>query len=182
MLHALLQVVWTEMCVGSVCTHHPIMIQILPVFFFIYLNLYPFLKTSPSQTDTLPTIVDGQKPFNTDCTGVLPQTRPEWAVISCFTCRSRCRMTPKRLRCFVVGYNNEHSSRHLLPSSEPLKRITFGFEGNAPSIYLNVSMFARIIRDPDSSTEEVSKVFLSESLQIAFPNNVLISKFHDECG
>ncbi len=58
------------------------------------------------------------------------------------------RMTLKRLRCFVVGCNNEHSSRHLFPSSEPVKRIMFGSEGNTPSIYLNASMLARIIRDP----------------------------------
>ncbi len=92
------------------------------------------------------------------------------------------RMSPKRLRCFVVGCNNEHISRHLLPSSEQLKRIMFVFEGNVPSIYLNASMFARIIRDPASPPEEVSTRFFNESLQIAFPNNVLISKFHDECG
>ncbi len=60
-----------------------------------------------------------------------------------------------------------------------LKRIAFGSEGNAPSIYINASMFARIIHDPASPPEEG---FLNESLQIAFPNNVLISKFHDECG
>ncbi len=69
------------------------------------------------------------------------------------------RMTPKLLRCFVVGCNNENSSSHFRPSSEPLKRITFGFEGNAPLIYLNASMFAQIIRDPASSTEEVSTRF-----------------------
>ncbi len=67
-------------------------------------------------------------------------------------------------------------------TSERLKRITFGFEGNAPSICLNASMFARITRDPASPTEEVSTKFLNESLQIAFPNNVLISQFQDECG
>ncbi len=60
--------------------------------------------------------------------------------------------------------------------------ITFVSEGNAPPIYLHVSIFARIIRDPASPTEEVSVRFFNESLQIAFPNNVLISKFHDECG
>ncbi len=67
----------------------------------------------------------------------------------------------KRLRCFVVGCNNEHSSRHLLPTSEPLKtkriNVTLVFEGNAPiPICLNVSMFVRIIRDPTSPTEEAS--------------------------
>ncbi len=36
-------------------------------------------------------------------------------------------------------------------------------------------MFARIIRDPVSSTEEVSIRGFYESLQIAFPNNVLVS-------
>ncbi len=87
----------------------------------------------------------------------------------------------KRFRC-VVGCNNEHSSSHLLPSSEPLKRITFSPKGNAPSIYLNASMFARIIHDPSSPTEEVSTSFLNESLQTTFPNNVLIGKFDDECG
>ncbi len=44
-------------------------------------------------------------------------------------------------------------------------------------IYLNASMFARIIRDPASPTEEVSIRLFYEPLQIAFPNNVLVSKF-----
>ncbi len=82
-------------------------------------------------------------------------------------------MSPKRLRCFVVGCNNEHSSRHLLP---------LFVKGTRPPIYLHASIFARIIRDPASPTEEVSVRFFNESLQIAFPNNVLVSKFHDECG
>ncbi len=38
-------------------------------------------------------------------------------------------------------------------------------------------MFARIIRDPASFTEEVSIEVFYESLQIAFPNNVLVSQF-----
>ncbi len=38
-----------------------------------------------------------------------------------------------------------------------------------------------IIRDSASPPEELSIRFFNESLQIAFPNNVLVSKFHDEC-
>ncbi len=69
----------------------------------------------------------------------------------------------KRLRCFVVGFNNEYSSRHLLPTSELLKtlriNVTFVLKGMCQSlICLNESMFAQIIRDPSSPTEY--KIFL----------------------
>ncbi len=80
-------------------------------------------------------------------------------------------MSPiERLRCFVVGCNNEHSSRHLLLTSELLKtqriNVTFALKWMCRSpICLNVSMFARIIRDPASPTEEVSIRFFYESLQ-----------------
>ncbi len=46
---------------------------------------------------------------------------------------------------------------------------------------LNASMFTRIIRDPASPTEEVSIRGFYESLQIAFPNNELVSQFHGWC-
>ncbi len=74
-------------------------------------------------------------------------------------------MSPKQLRCFVVGCNNEYSSRHLLPTSKPLKMqwITFVFEGNVPLIYLNVFMFVQIICDPASFTAEVSIRLFYES-------------------
>ncbi len=49
----------------------------------------------------------------------------------------------------------------------------FVFEGNAPPDLLNCIYVL---------TEEVNIRVFNESLQIAFPNNVLISKFHDECG
>ncbi len=69
-------------------------------------------------------------------------------------------------------------------TSELLKMqwITFVCEGNAPPIYLYASMFTRIIPDPASHPEEVSVRFFNESLQITFPNNVLVSQFHDECS
>ncbi len=43
-------------------------------------------------------------------------------------------------------------------------------------------MFGKIIHDPVSPTQEVSIRYFYESLQTAFPNNVLVSKFHDECS
>ncbi len=71
-------------------------------------------------------------------------------------------------------------SRHL--SRWRCSGLRLFLKGMRPLIYLNASMFARFIRDPASPTEEVSIRVFNESLQIAFPNNVLISKFHDECG
>ncbi len=90
-------------------------------------------------------------------------------------------MTPKRLRCSVVRCNNEHNSHHLLPKSELLKTQwnTFVCEGNEPPIYLNASMFAKIIQ---LHLQKKCVRFFNEFLQIAFPDNVLVSKFYDECG
>ncbi len=90
-------------------------------------------------------------------------------------------LAPERL-CFVVGCNNEHSSRQLLLTSEPLKRIVFVLKGVRLPICLNASMFARIIHDPASLTAEVNIRFFYESLQIAFLNNVLVIQSLDECG
>ncbi len=70
-----------------------------------------------------------------------------------------------RLRYFiVVGCNNEHCNRCLLLTSEPLKtqRINSTFalkQMHRSPIYQNACMFALIIRDPASSTEEVSIMF-----------------------
>ncbi len=69
-------------------------------------------------------------------------------------------MSPiKRLKRFVVGCNNEYSSHQLLPTPDA---VTFALKGMRRSpICLNAYMFARIIRDPASSTEDVSiRVFL----------------------
>ncbi len=58
MLHALLQVVWTEVCVHN----HPIMIKIHPVFFFKSTKIFTLLRSSWSlcdvtRTEAPPTIV-----------------------------------------------------------------------------------------------------------------------------
>ncbi len=60
-----------------------------------------------------------------------------------------------------------------------MQRITFVCEGNAPPdlpkcIYC---MFAQIICDPASLTAEVSLLFFLWIFAIAFPNNMLVSKF-----
>ncbi len=65
-------------------------------------------------------------------------------------------------------------SRHL--SRRRHSGLPLFLKGMRPPINLNAFMFARIIRDPASPTE-VSISFFYESLQIAFPNNVLVSKF-----
>ncbi len=72
----------------------------------------------------------------------------------------------KRLKCLVVGCNNEYSSRHLLLTSELLKtqriNVTFTLKGMRRSRSTYASMFARIIRDPASFTEEVSiRIFMN---------------------
>ncbi len=47
MQNSLLHVVWTEMCVGSVCTHPPYNDKNPPgAFFLIPINNNPFLKSS----------------------------------------------------------------------------------------------------------------------------------------
>ncbi len=51
-------------------------------------------------------------------------------------------------------------------------------EGNAPSIYLNASMFSANHSWSSFIYRRIEyKFFLNESLQTAFPDNVLISKF-----
>ncbi len=124
-----------------------------------------FLSVWRSSAQAPPTIVDWQDRLTLD---------PSW--VSCHPSgilstpvQGKTRMSPiKRLRCFVVGCSNEYSSRHLLPTSEPLKtqriNVTFVLKGMRRSpICLNTSMFARIIHDPASPTEEVFFMNLCKS-------------------
>ncbi len=154
------------MCVGSVCTHPSYNDKTPPSVFF----LIPFFKSSFSNKAVLrplsewrssvqapPTRVDWQDHLTLD---------PPW--VNCHhtpIVQGKTRMPPiKRLRRFVVGCNNEYSSCHLLLTSEPLKtqriNITFTLKWRRRSpICLNASMFKRMIRDPASSTEELSITF-----------------------
>ncbi len=69
MQNALLHVVWTEMCVGSVCKHPPYNNTNPPSVYFIFLSdkRYPLFQIKPfsdswlcdvTQTQAPPTIVD----------------------------------------------------------------------------------------------------------------------------
>ncbi len=62
-------------------------------------------------------------------------------------------------------------SRHL--SCWRRSGLLLFLKGMRPSIYLNAFIFAQIIHDPASPTEEMSIRFFYEPLQIAFPNNFL---------
>ncbi len=52
-------------------------------------------------------------------------------------------------------------------------------KGMHSPIYLNAFMFARIIRDQASPSEEVSIIFFIINLY-SFPNNVQVSESHNE--
>ncbi len=185
MRHALLQVVWTEMCVGSVCTQPPYNDKNPPsVFlgFLISLSHFPFLISSHSQ---MPVCVMSHRPRPShDCWLALAFHHPEWAVISPPLLHRRTRSRQECLlsdwgfllldvimNIAVVIY-----SRHL--SRWRWSGLPLFLKGMRRSpIYLNAFMFPLIIHDPASPTEEVSIRFFYESLQITFPNNVLVSKF-----
>ncbi len=68
-------------------------------------------------------------------------------------------------------------SRHLNRwRHRGLTLLSFWKECTDPDLH-KCYMFARIIRDPALSTEEVSIRVFYESLQIAFPNNALVRQF-----
>ncbi len=113
-----------------------------------------FLSEWRSSVQAPPTIVDWQVRLT------LAPPRVNWELSASGEGKDKMSQI-KRLKCFVDGCNNEHSSRQLLLTSEPLKtqriNTTFVLKWMRRSpIYINASMFVRIIRDPASSTEEVS--------------------------
>ncbi len=113
-----------------------------------------FLSEWHSFVQAPPTIVDWQGRLTLD---------PPWVSWKLSAIVSTPVQGCLRLRCFVIGCNNEHSSRHLLLTSEPLKtqkiNVTFVLKGTFLPICLNASMFVRIICDRASSTEVSLKFF-----------------------
>ncbi len=110
------------MCVGSVSTPPSYNDKNPPIDFFKSL--------SPFQNDVVlyrPLLVDWQDRLTLD---------PLWVSweLSAASGAEEDKMSPiKWLKCFVVGSNNEYSSRQLLLTSEPLKmqkiNINFALKG-----------------------------------------------------
>ncbi len=74
-------------------------------------------------------------------------------------------MLPKRLRCFVVGCNNEHSSNSFTPIIWAAEEdYVWCWRESALDLVRLMRLFMRIICDPTASTEEDStRFFKSES-------------------
>ncbi len=114
-----------------------------------------------TETQAPPTIVDWHGRLTLD---------PPW--VSCHQSaivsppeQMYTRMSPKRLKCFVVGCNNEHSSRHLLPTSEPLKAEDYICFWRECAPDLPTCAYVMIIHDPASPPDELVSIrfFLCKS-------------------
>ncbi len=123
------------MCVGSVCTHPSYNHKNPPMLKSPFSNhaVLRFLSEWCSSVQAALTIFDWQDRLTLDP----PWVNWELSTIVSTPVQGKTRKSPiKRLRCLVVECNNEHSSRHLLLTSEPLKtqriNVTFVFEVNAP--------------------------------------------------
>ncbi len=158
------------MCVGSVCTHPSYNDKTPPSVFKNPLSQILLFWDSCQNDVVLYWPLPGElidKPSY--LRPALSEVRPV---------RLRCREDKmsqvKQLRWFVVGCNNEYSSHHLLPTSEPLKtqriNVTFALKWMHPRS-INASVYVSL-----TYRRSEYKGFY-ESLQIAFYNNVLVSQF-----
>ncbi len=128
------------MCVGSVCKYPSYNDTNPPSGSSPFSNqaVLRFLSEWRSSAQTAPTIADWQGRLTLDPPWV------SWELSA--SVAGEDKMSPiKRSRCLVVGCNNEYSSRHLLPTSEPLKtqriNLTFVLKWMRRSpICLNASM------------------------------------------
>ncbi len=162
------------MCVGSVCTHPSYNDKNPPSGFF----KIPILKSSFSNQAVLrflsewrssaqaaPTIVEWQGRLTLD------PPRVSWELSATpVQGKTRCLQLSvwgvlllDVIMIIVVFIYSRHLSRWRR------RGLRLFLKGMRPLIYLNASMFSRIIRDPASPTEVVSIRVFNESLQIAFP-------------
>ncbi len=168
------------------CTQPPYNDKNPPSCYF-YLFFYPFLKSSYlsmwRHTDGGP---------SHDCwLTVAFQHRLHWCLTSdppwvsghqLFHRRSRCRqewlLSDWGVLLFHVIMNMAVViySRHL----SGWRWLRLVFKGKKPLIYKCVSSLESFIIQ--LHLQKWVQGFLNESLQTAFPNNVLIIKLHDECG
>ncbi len=119
--------------VGSVWTHPSYNDKNPPSVFLNPLSNQAVLRSLSQWRRSVqapPTIVDWQDRLTLDPPSV--SGHPS-AVVST-PVEGKTRMSQiKRLKCFVVGCSNKHSSYHLLPTSEPLKtqriNVTFVLKG-----------------------------------------------------
>ncbi len=186
MRHALLQ---AELkCVLAVCVHnHPIMIKIYPVLFYL-VKSFPLSQIEPISDACLCDVTwDSHDSWLTLAFYLRPALSELSSVRHCCDAGADVEKNVSiAIEVFCCWCNNEHTvavviySRHL--SRWRRSGLHLVLKGMRPLINLNASIFAQIIRDPALPPEEVRVRFFNESLQISFPNNVLIRKFHNECS
>ncbi len=171
-------------CVLEVCVHiHPIMI-IIQCFLKngIHILKSPFSNQAVLRflfARTAPTVVDWQDRLTLDPPWV--SWEPSAIVSTLVQGKTRCLRLSDwgvLLLDIIMNIAVVINSWHLSCwRCRGLTLLSFWRECADPDLPKCVCL-RKIIRDPASSTEEVSiRVFFYESLQITFPNNVLVSQF-----
>ncbi len=157
------------MCVGSVCTHPSYNDQNPPSVFFFFKSPFSnqavlrFLSEWCSSVQTAPTIVDWQGRLTLDP----PWVSWELSAIVSTPVQGKTRMSQiKWLRCFVVGFNNEYSSRHLLRHLSRWRRrwlmlLSFWRECADPDLHKCVYVRANHSWSASSTEEVCVRVFIN---------------------
>ncbi len=149
-----LYMLFEHKCALEICLHiHPIIIKIHPVFFFSSILKSPssnqavlrVLSEWCSSAQTTPTIVDWQVRLTLD---------PPWVSweLSASSAGEDQMSLITRLRCFVVGCNNEQSSRRLWDSLFfHLTYCMFRYSYN--KVFLEPWKYSKMIKNADSGSQ-----------------------------
>ncbi len=171
------------MCVGSACTHPSYNDKNPPSVFFLNLlsQIRPFWDSCQNDVvlyRPLPQeLIEGRLTLD-----------PPW--VSCKLFVRHCVDSGagedkisqiKRLKCFVVGCNHEYSSHHLLPTLSRWRRrgltlLSFWRECTDSNLPKCVYVRGNYLWSSLTYGRSEYNVFY-ETLQITFPNNVLVSQF-----